>query len=155
MSKAEFLGRVRAARQELNEAISGLSEDELTIEGAVGDWSVKDVLAHITAWQGEAALAVERAARGEVVGPLIDLEVDEWNRRRVEERRRLPLVDVVQEFNETYDRLLDALDRWPEDRAPLGPAGWDQSARLWWLTEHDREHLEAMRAYRIRLADGA
>ena len=64
MNKTEFLERVRAARQELNEAISGLSADELTQEGAVGGWSVKDVLAHITAWQGEATLAVERVARG-------------------------------------------------------------------------------------------
>src|SRR5258706_14768338 len=105
MNKTEFLERVRAARQELNEAISGLSADELTQEGAVGGWSVKDVLAHITAWQGEATLAVERVARGEEVGPLIEEDVDDWNRRRGEERRRLPLVDVGQEFNKTHDRL--------------------------------------------------
>jgi uncharacterized protein (TIGR03083 family) len=155
MGKAAFLDRIRSARQALNEAISGLSEEELTAERAVGDWSVKDVLAHLASWQGEATLAVERAACGEEVGPLISGDGDEWNQRRVEERRRLPLVDVVQEFNETHDRLLAALERWPEDMAPLGPAGWDESARLWWLTEHDDEHRDGLLAYRDRVRHDA
>jgi uncharacterized protein (TIGR03083 family) len=152
-SKAEFLDRIQAARAELNETLSGLSEEELTREAAVGEWSVKDALAHLAAWTGEAAMAVERAARGEEVGALIAGSVDEWNARRVEERRRLPLVDVVQEFNETHDRLLAALQAAPDERVPLGPGGWDASARLWWLTEHDREHLDALKEYRVRLAN--
>jgi len=155
MSKAEFLDRIRTARAELNEALSGMSADELTHEAAVGEWSVKDVLAHLAAWTGETAMAVERAARGEEVGALITGSVDEWNARRVEERRRLPLVDVVQEFTETHDRLLAALEAAPEDRIPLGPGGWNESARLWWLTEHDREHLDVLKDYRGRLAGSA
>ena len=149
--KAAFVERVRSARAELNQALSGLSEEQLTHEATIGDWSVKDVLAHLAAWTGEAAMAVERALHGEQVGPLVIESVDDWNARRVAERRRLPLVDVVQEFNETYDRLLDALEAAPADAIPLGPAGWDQSARLWWLTEHDREHLDALQAYRGQL----
>jgi uncharacterized protein (TIGR03083 family) len=155
MSKAEFLDHIKSARQEFNEAISGLSSEEMTAAGAVGDWSVKDVLAHLASWQGEAVLAIERAAHGEEVGPLLTGDQDEWNARRVEERHRLPLVDVVQEFHETHDRLLAALEAWPEDTAPLGPDGWNESARLWWLTEHDRKHLDAMREYRDRLAQQA
>jgi hypothetical protein len=74
--------------------------------------------------------------------------VDDWNAARVAERRRLPLVDVMQEFHSAYDELLAALDTWPAETAPLGPAGWDESAQLWWLTEHDLEHVEAIQAYR-------
>ncbi len=154
-NKAAFLERVRTARAELNQAISGLSEEQLTREAMVGDWSVKDVLAHLAAWTGEAAMAVERALRGEQVGALIIGSVDDWNARRVEERRRLPLVDVAQEFTETHDRLVAALEAAPDDQIPLGPGGWDESARLWWLTEHDREHLDALKACRARLTEGA
>ncbi len=151
MGKAEFLGRVRAARDELNEAISGLSEEQMSQDIVAGEWSVKDILAHLASWQNEALLSVERAERGEVPGPLISESVDEWNGRRVAEWRRLPLVDVMQEFNATYDQLLKALDRWPEDTAPLGPGDWDETCQLWWLTDHDTEHLAAIRAYRQRL----
>lgn len=152
MSKREFLERMRGSRVELNEAVSGLTEDQITHDIVAGEWTVKDVLAHLAAWQSEALRSVERAGQGEDIGPLIAESVDEWNHRRVEERRRLPLVDVMQEFNEAHDQLMAALEQWPDDQAPLGPAGWDEDCRLWWLTEHDREHLDAIEAYRTRMA---
>lgn len=152
VSKREFLERVRGSRAELNEAVSGLTEDQITHDIVAGEWTVKDVLAHLAAWQIEALRCIERAGQGEDIGPLIAESVDEWNHRRVEERRRLPLVDVMQEFNEAHDQLLAALEQWPDDHAPLGPAGWDEDCRLWWLTEHDREHLDAIHAYRRRTA---
>ena len=155
MSKREFLERMREARADLNEAISGLTEDQIASDIIAGEWTVKDIVAHLAAWQVEALRSVEAAERGEGSGPMINESVDEWNARRVEERRRLPLVDVMQEFNESHDELLAALERWPEDTVPLGPAGWDEDCRLWWLTEHDREHLDAIQAYRRRLGQVA
>lgn len=152
MSKAEFLERMRTTRVALDEAVSGLTEDQITYDIVAGEWTVKDVLAHLGAWENEAALMIERAANGEDDGPAIAESVDEWNARRVSERRRLPLVDVMQEFNEARDRLLRALEAWPEETAPLGPGEWDESARLWWLMEHDQEHLDAIQIYRARLA---
>lgn len=150
MGKQDFLERIRAARAALNEAISGLSEDQMTQDLVTPEWTCKDMLAHIAAWQGEAALAVERIGRGETVGPLINENVDEWNAARVNERRRLPLVDVMEEFTANYDRLFASLGAWPGETVPLGPGGWDETARLWWLTDHDLEHADVIRAYRKR-----
>ncbi len=151
MSKADFLERMRAGRAGLNEAISGLTEDQMSQDIVAGEWSVKDILAHIAAWQGEVVIALERVGPNESQA-LIDESVDEWNQRRVDERRRLPLVDVIQEFQDTHDRLLALLTASSDERIPLGPAGWDETAKLWWLTEHDGEHTDAVRAYRKRLA---
>ncbi|HEX8037052.1 MAG TPA: DinB family protein [Ktedonobacterales bacterium] len=151
MGKQEFLERMRSARVALNDAISGMSEEQIGQDIVAGEWTVKDILAHLAAWQNETLISIQRAARGEEIGPMIAESVDEWNQRRVEERRRLPVMDVLQEFNAGHDDLLAALDRWPEDSVPLGPAGWDETARLWWLTEHDSEHLHAIQAYRKRI----
>jgi uncharacterized damage-inducible protein DinB len=103
VSKQEFLERMRAARAELNEAISGLSEDQIGQDIVAGEWTVKDILSHLAAWENETLLTVGRAARGEADGPIINESVDEWNAARVAERRRLPLVDVMQEFNDVHD----------------------------------------------------
>lgn len=154
MSKADFLERMRTGRRALNEAISGLSEEQIAHGQITPEWTLRDVLAHIAAWQNEARIWIERAGRGERIGPFMDEDVDQWNARRVEERRRLPLVDVIQEFNDAQDTLLALLDQWPEDAIPLGPNGWTATARLWWLTDHDVEHLAQIRAYRERLAAG-
>ncbi|MFI5271770.1 MAG: DinB family protein [Ktedonobacterales bacterium] len=150
MSKADFLERVQLARRELNDAISGLTEDQISQDLVAGDWTVKDILAHLAAWQHETFLTIERAGAGDEAAPIITESVDEWNAARVAERRRLPLVDVIEEFHAAYDHLFAALENWPVERAPLGPAGWDETARLWWLTEHDMEHVEGIRAYRKR-----
>lgn len=151
MSKHDFLERMRSTRVALNEAISGLSEEQIGQDLVTSEWTVKDILAHLAAWQNETLISVQRAERGETIGPMIAESVDEWNQRRVAERRRLPVMDVLQEFNAVHDDLLAALERWPEDGVPLGPAGWDETARLWWLTEHDGEHLDMIQGYRKRI----
>src|SRR5262245_25567284 len=120
MGKQEFLERIRTARAELNEALSGLSEEQVSQDIAIGEWTVKDILAHLATWQNEATLGIKRAAEGAEVGPLIVGSIEEWNAARVNERRRLPLFDVMQEFNAVYDALLAVLECWPEGAAPLG-----------------------------------
>lgn len=151
MSKQDFLARVRAGRADLNQAISGLTEEQLTHEIVTGEWTVKDMLAHLAAWQGEARRAAERLAGGEAHPYLVEEDIDEWNARRVAERRRLPLVDVMQEFNDAHDALLASLERCPEDGGAAGPDWWEPTGPLWWLTEHDGEHLAAIQAFRQRI----
>jgi hypothetical protein len=150
MGKRDFLEQMRAGRATLNAAIGKLSEEQLTQEIIAGEWTVKDILAHLAAWEGEALLAAERVARGEPDGYLVEESVDDWNRRRVEERRRLPLVDVIQEFNDNRDALLAALERCPEDGGAGGRDWWEPTGRLWWLTEHDSEHVAAIQAFHAR-----
>lgn len=155
MDKPAFLERMRVGRQRLNEALSGLTEDQIANDLVTPQWTVRDMLAHLAAWQGEALRWVEQAAHGQEIGPLINQSVDEWNAHRVEERRRLPVVEVMQEFNENHDHLLAALEQWPANTAPLGPDGWNETANLWWLTEHDEEHLPMILDYRRRIAASA
>ena len=153
MSKREFLEQMQDSRSQLNAVISGLTEDQMSQDIVAGEWTIKDILAHIAAWQSEMLIEIRRAAEGEDIGPTIEESADEWNRRRVEERRRLPLVDVMQEFGTGYDELVAALESAPEDHIPLGPGPWDATARLWWLTDHDLDHVAAIRSYRSRIAD--
>src|SRR5258708_28930888 len=98
---------MRAARAELNEAISGLSDAHMSQDIIAGEaWAVRDILAHIAAWQIETLRSIERTEHGQDTGPLINESESEWNARRVAERRQLPLVDVMQEFHQAHDELL-------------------------------------------------
>src|SRR6266581_2829134 len=64
----EILAHIIAARIALTSAIYGLSEDELTREGPVGRWSVKDVMAHIGHWEEVCLEEFETHLRGERTG---------------------------------------------------------------------------------------
>ena len=48
MTKAEFLDRLRSGRAEWDALIAQIDEAQMTEPGVVGDWSVKDIIAHVT-----------------------------------------------------------------------------------------------------------
>ncbi len=50
MNKTELLDNIRREHERLARLVGQLGEDQLTAPGVVGDWSFKDILAHITAW---------------------------------------------------------------------------------------------------------
>ena len=51
--KETLLTRLQTDRQTLLKTIEGVPNEALAAPNAVGSWSVLDVLAHITAWDGE------------------------------------------------------------------------------------------------------
>ncbi|MGH9174345.1 MAG: DinB family protein, partial [Vicinamibacterales bacterium] len=53
--------RVETSWATLIEAIEGIPDARLTAAGAIGTWSVKDVLGHVAYWDGQAIGDVERA----------------------------------------------------------------------------------------------
>jgi len=57
-TKKTLLELIRAERARLDETIGAFSEDQLLEPGVVGDWSVKDVLAHLSAWERRLAQRV-------------------------------------------------------------------------------------------------
>ena len=54
VDKQRLLGKLDQARAALKDSYAGLSDSRLTEPGVTGDWSVKDILAHVTTWEGEA-----------------------------------------------------------------------------------------------------
>src|SRR5437660_6704245 len=61
----EILAHVPQSRVALTSAIYGLSEVELTMEGPVGRWSVKDVMAHLGRWEEICFAELQKHLRGE------------------------------------------------------------------------------------------
>ena len=51
MKKEQLLGKIDVAWSALQESYAGLSESQLTEPGVTGEWSVKDILAHVTTWE--------------------------------------------------------------------------------------------------------
>src|SRR5262245_28967937 len=47
----EIFDELARSRAALLEAIAGLDEDAMERKGIVGEWSVKNVLAHVAAWE--------------------------------------------------------------------------------------------------------
>jgi len=62
--KAELLAIIRDGYEQFEDLLASLQEEQMTIPGVNGSWSVKDNLAHLTAWQNYQAARQEGCWRG-------------------------------------------------------------------------------------------
>jgi hypothetical protein len=144
------LGRTRA---ELLAAIGGMGEVALDRKDVVGDWSVKNVLAHIAAWE---AWVVEALPARMTTGATPQLfrqrveDEDRFNAEEVAEREELTPDEQLMELERTRAELLAYLSGL--DAAALARKHpWDTwegtlpEYLLEALRDHEAEHLEVLR----------
>jgi hypothetical protein len=151
-NKQRVLRRLDRAWAGLKESYAGLSDRRLTEPGVTGDWSVKDILAHVTTWEGEALkylpliIAGGRPPRYVRYGGL-----DAFNARMTEEKRGLSLSDVLTQLDDTHGRLLAFIEGTP-DAHFTGDARFRRRLRLD-TYRHYPEHAEAIRDWRTTAPD--
>ena len=159
VSKDKLLAELRAGRERLEATLARVGEGQMTAPGAVGDWSVKDLLAHLIFWEQAPVRALQAEARGEPGRlPSDDENVDELNARAVAERRERPPAEVLAEFERSYHELLDVVE--PLSDADLNEPdryAWTEGKPLWRIIagesyRHYREHDEEIRAWLDRAA---
>ena len=86
--------------------------------GVAGDWSVKDIIAHVTSWEEEALrhlpliIAGGRPSQYSVAYGGIDA----FNAMMTERKRDESLSDVLTQQNHTHERLIDFVRSVPEDQ---------------------------------------
>ena len=116
MKKTELLERVRAAREAMERALEGLSEEDATRKGLNPNWSVRDALAHVVAWEIEGANAIEGLRAGTYAPRPFDKEaIDLFNDQAVTERRGRTFAEVRAEFEEAHTRMTGVLESLPEE----------------------------------------
>jgi Mycothiol maleylpyruvate isomerase N-terminal domain len=145
-----LLDRLEAAWAALGDSYAGLPEARLVQPGVVDDWSVKDVLFHVTTWEQEALRHLPLVIAGGTP-PRYAAQggIDAFNARATQDGRRLSLAEVLRGREETHARLVDFIGRQPE-----GTFGARTRARRRLRLDtygHYPEHTAAIRAWRDRL----
>jgi hypothetical protein len=65
-TKAEILEMIRSETDTLTALLGGLTAKRLTRPGTESDWSVKEILAHVTDWEQRMVRWIEESLPGEV-----------------------------------------------------------------------------------------
>ncbi len=149
MSKNALLREMEAGFAGLLSAVDGLSEEQMT-RVWYGDWSVRDILAHIAGWHREEIAMLERLARGERPVPESAdyTDDDAWNARFVAKWRAASAGEVLAELKAIKEAYLAAAGRLPEERFEEGRTA--QRLVRQGCTEHYREHGDEIREWRGR-----
>jgi uncharacterized damage-inducible protein DinB len=148
---------MESSRRELLDAIAGLSDEELLEPGVVGEWSVRDVLQHISLWEAELVkLLVHVQQRRRPTGDRFagKIDIDALNARWHAETKDRPLDSVQADFaavRQQTQRRLNEVGEADLANAKLVP--WLKGRPLWqWVfedtAEHDHEHAAQIRAWR-------
>lgn len=64
MDKTELLENLEDERAEVVEMLEDLSDEHLLEKGVSGDWSIKDILIHLTHWEGQLITLLFQARQG-------------------------------------------------------------------------------------------
>jgi len=144
-----LLRRLDAAWTAFTGSYSGLPEELLVEPGVVEGWSVKDLLVHVTTWEGEALRHLPVViAGGRPPRYALEGGIDAFNARAAEAGRRRSLDEVLRRQAETHARLVDFIRS-----QPPGTFGGRTRARRRLRLDtygHYPEHTAAIRAWRQR-----
>jgi hypothetical protein len=151
VSKDELLKRIRNSRADWERLLNSIPRTRMA-EPFMGEWSVKDVIAHLT-WHEKQMLQVlhKKALEG---SDWWGLTLDERNMNIFQENRARDLDEVIGEHHAVYRNLIEAIEHLDDadlnDPARIRelPPDW----RLWKLLaentyEHYDDHVGPVRAW--------
>ena len=151
MDGRHLLRRLDAAWGAFKASYAGLSDAQLMKPGVTGDWSVRDILAHVTTWEEEALTHLPLILEGGTP-PRYSVKyggIDAFNARMTEQKARLSLSAVRRQLDGTHRRLIDFIQRAPEDQLSR-ETRFRRRLRLDTYS-HYPQHAEAIRQWRRKV----
>jgi hypothetical protein len=117
MDKQQLIAKLETAWAAFEASYAGLPDTHMTEPCVVGDWSVKDILAHVTTWEQEALKYLPVILAG-VRPPRYSTQyggLDAFNALISEQKRVLSLAEVLGQMSDTHRRLLDYVRGAPDE----------------------------------------
>ena len=152
-TKQELLHIIQDERHKLETALAKMSADQMTTAVIDHDWTVKDILAHIVAWEQLMIGWLTEIQRGDIPSPPIpatNQAVDAINLEVYQRNKERPLAAVWAEFATSYQQALAAIAPF-DDRQLFDPDfyPWRQKRPLLFLVGgntgwHYYEHHETI-----------
>ena len=155
MDKEEIIQTLEDSRENFLDAIESLSEEEM--EKPVFDqWSVKDILAHITMWEAELVKLLFQARQG--IKPstvhFSKESVDKRNEKWYRQNKDRSLEQVLDDFHGVRNQTIRRVEAYSnKELNDPNRYTWQQGTPLWrWIASdsfvHENEHAAQIWAWR-------
>jgi uncharacterized damage-inducible protein DinB len=153
MDKREIIAALEDSREEFLEALEELPREMLLEPGVNGEWTLKDLLAHLTMWEAEQIKLLWQTSQGmrPTTIHISGISDDQANEQWYQLNRERPLERVLEDFYgiraQTIRRVQSFKD---EDLTNPRRYPWLKNRPLWkWIAEdtfeHEAEHLSQVR----------
>jgi hypothetical protein len=149
----QALDALARTRADLLGVVGSVDEDDQDRKGVIGEWSIKNVLAHLAAWEAWVVQALpERVSTGTTPAAFRERaeNEDRFNHEEVAEREELTPHEQLMELERTHAELLVYVRGLDDETLGRGNP-WDtwQGTIPDYLVEslrdHEAEHVEELR----------
>ena len=112
-NKTEVLAAIDKERKALEAILETLTPEQMIEPGVVGEWSVKDVLAHLVEWEQMTLVWYRTGLRGEI--PEMPAPGYKWhqtpqlNQMIYEKHRDRPLGEVMEQFHASHQEIMGVI----------------------------------------------
>jgi hypothetical protein len=135
LNKEVILERIRVQRSRLEKSLGAIPLEVMEKVGMVGEWSVKDLLAHLVEWERMFMGWYQAGLRGEVhdipAHGYSWRDMDELNEHIYQKHRQRLLEDVVEDFRRSFEEIYAMVEAMPEEEMfALGCYQWVGSGNL-------------------------
>ena len=153
LTLAQALEQLNNTRTELLDLIHGIDQAAMERKNVIGAWSIKNVLAHIAAWEAWVVQALPARLANDTTPPDLAqrlIDEDASNAEEVAEREELTPDEQLMELERNRAELL-ALVRGLDEATLTRPNPWDTwpgtvpEYLLDALRDHEAEHIEDLR----------
>jgi hypothetical protein len=156
MTKTKLLETLRAKRAEWDALLAEVPEARMAESGVAGEWSVKDIIAHLTHHERWFADRLHEALRGQTYIPTeMDwMDFDARNDRIFQQNRDRPLPDVLAESRQVFVRLIEGVQAHAEEFLiePQRFEGAPEPVTIWKMLrgdvyDHYGQHAPSIRSW--------
>lgn len=116
-SKGDILREINTEREKLENILAQFSDEQLVVGKVIGEWSVKDIISHITAWEQRFVKWKEIIVQGKEPDdyPVTWEEVHARNEESYEVDKIKPLAQTKKEFTESFLQVIASVESIPAE----------------------------------------
>ncbi len=160
LTTMQLLEAMRMARSNWEALLAAVGEARLIEPGVEGDWSIKDIAAHIAYYESWAAACLEAIRHGERLpqAEFKGLSIDERNAIIYERYRERQLADVLGDSRISFQRSIESVQGLHDE--DLHDLEFTHKSGVDWTVheliegdtyEHYQDHIASVRAWLDRV----
>ncbi|MFL5802387.1 MAG: ClbS/DfsB family four-helix bundle protein, partial [Roseiflexaceae bacterium] len=119
MTKTALLADLQREQEQWEALLAQIGEARMDRHGVAGEWSIKDIVAHLTGWRRRTVARLQAAQRGEGEPPpywpahlQTDDEINAWIYEANHERS---VREVLSESHQVFQQMFAAIEGLPDE----------------------------------------
>jgi uncharacterized damage-inducible protein DinB len=128
--------------KKLVEVLNRLKKTQMDEDIILGKWTVKDIIAHISAWNLEITKAINSILNDEKPWFVDEEELNEteFNKRETQKRKSWSLEKIMEEWQNSFEKLVRRIEN-------LSSSEWEHQADFVWKNTTIPVSIESLLGY--------